>query len=282
MWDPATYLRFDAERARPFWELTARIGAERPRAVVDLGCGPGTLTRSLADRWPLARVTGLDSSPEMVERAVAGDTTPPSPVRYAVGDVRTWRPGPDDDVVVCNAVLQWVPDHDALLTEWARTLPDGAWLAVQVPGNFDAPSHRALRAVAADGPWRDRTAGLARPDPVRDAGGYADLLTGANCQVDAWETTYMHLLPALSTSGPRAHPVLNWMEGTALRPYRAALADDDAAWSRFRDTLADRLATAYPIRHGVARFPFRRIFFVARTGATAGLHPGPTNRGDIP
>jgi len=266
MWDPAVYLRYDDERSRPFFDLTARIGADRPRAVVDLGCGPGTLTRTLATRWPHARISGLDSSPEMIRRALDADPTarrdPSSaPIRYAVGDLRDWSPGPEDDVVVCNAVLQWVPGHDQLLSRWARLLPAGAWLAVQVPGNFDAPSHRALRAVADDDRWRDRTAGLARPDPVRDAAGYAALLTEAGCEVDAWETTYLHVLPA---PGSADHPVLTWMEGTALRPYRAALADDPPAWESFTAALRARLAAAYPVRDGRVWFAFRRIFFVAR------------------
>ena len=71
MWDPATYLQFANERARPFADLVGQVRADRPAQVVDLGCGPGQLTASLADRWPGATVLGLDSSPEMVERASA-------------------------------------------------------------------------------------------------------------------------------------------------------------------------------------------------------------------
>ncbi|RQX57632.1 trans-aconitate 2-methyltransferase, partial [Micromonospora chalcea] len=155
MWDPRTYLRYGDERSRPFHDLLARVGAEYPRAVVDLGCGPGTLTATLAGRWPGSRVTGLDSSPEMIARASAES----GPVGYAVGDVRDWRPEPDVDVLVGNAVLQWVPEHRDLLRRWAHALPAGAWMAFQVPGNFDAPSHRLLRSVAAREPWRDALAG---------------------------------------------------------------------------------------------------------------------------
>ncbi|SCE90998.1 trans-aconitate 2-methyltransferase [Micromonospora haikouensis] len=223
MWDPATYLRYRDERGRPFHDLLARVPAERPRAVVDLGCGPGTLTASLAARWPHARVAGLDASAEMIDRAVALD----APVDFAVGDVRDWRPAPDVDVVVSNALLQWVPGHRELLTRWAAAL---------------APA--------------------LREDPVDDAVGYATLLTRAGCAVDAWESTYVHLLPAPADAD---HPVLTWMEGTALRPVRAAL--DDARWADFRAQLAARLAAAYPVRQGRVCFPFRRVFVVARTGA---------------
>ncbi len=251
MWDPTTYRRYVDERSRPFHDLLARVPTVAPRAVVDLGCGDGTLTAPLADRWPTARVSGLDASPEMVARAAAG------PVAVRLGDVRTWRPGPDTDVVVSNAVLQWVPEHPALLDRWVADLPAGAVLAVQVPGNFDAPSHRALRALAAG----TAAAAVLRDAPVLDALGYAALLTRAGCAVDAWETVYVHLLDA----GTDEHPVLRWLEGTALRPVRAALGADTPAWRRLRTELGERLAAEYPADGGVVPFPFRRIFVVART-----------------
>lgn len=253
MWDPAIYHRFGNERSRPFHDLVARIGAERPRAVADLGCGPGDLTTGLARRWPDARITGLDSSPEMIGKARALA----APVAFDVADLRDWRPAPDTDVVVTNAVLQWVPGHPALVDAWVRALPPGAWFAMQVPGNFDAPSHRALRALARSAPYADTLGEIVREAPVDDAAGYAALLTAAGAAVDAWETTYVHLLPA----GGAEHPVLRWLEGTALRPVKAAL--DDAAWREFRAALGAALAAEYPARNGYVAFPFRRIFAVA-------------------
>lgn len=251
MWDPASYLRFGDERSRPFADLLSRVGAERPRAVVDLGCGPGNLTATLAQRWPGARIRGIDSSPEMIERAAAS-----YPLDFAVGDLREWIPEADHDVVVSNAALQWVPGHEHLLPRWVAALPAGAWLAVQVPGNFDAPSHLALRSLSVEAGLGD----LARDAPVLDPAGYAHLLADAGCAVDAWETTYLHRLPVVPGAD---HPVLTWMEGTALRPVKAALGVNE--WEVFRDTLGKRLAEAYPRRGTVVSFPFRRIFFVART-----------------
>lgn len=251
MWDPTVYGRFGGERSRPFFDLLARIGAEEPRAVTDLGCGSGELTLTLARLWPDARLSGVDSSPEMIEKAAAHG----GPATFTLGDIRDWRPGPDTDVMITNAVLQWVPEHRDLLARWARELPPGAWLAMQVPGSFDAPSHVALRKLA----QRYGIAGATRDAPVDDAAGYTALLLDAGAAVDAWETTYLHLLPR--TGGD--HPVLRWLEGTALRPVRAVM--DAGAWPDFRADLDRELAAAYPVEGGHVVFPFRRIFVVGRT-----------------
>lgn len=243
MWDPAQYLAFTDHRARPFHELVARVGARSPRRVVDLGCGPGNLTVTLARRWPAAEVEALDSSPEMVAEARARG------LAARVEDVTAWRPAEDTDVVVTNAVLQWVPGHEELLRRWVAELPSGAWLAMQVPGNFAGPSHEIVRELAA----RLCPHVELRESPVLDPAGYAEVLGAAD--VDAWETTYLQRLTGVD-------PVLEWITGTALRPVRAAL--DDVAWAGFRERLAPLLRAAYPRRaDGTTWFPFRRVFAVA-------------------
>ncbi|WP_422742827.1 trans-aconitate 2-methyltransferase [Mycobacterium sp. WMMD1722] len=252
MWSPETYLAFADHRGRPFYDLLARIGATDPRRVADLGCGPGNLTLTLSQRWPSATVEAWDSSPEMVAAARERG------VDAAVADVREWTPRPDTDVVVSNATLHWVPEHRVLLSRWVRALRPGSWLAFQVPGNFDAPSHTAVRRLADQPPWSQSLHDIPfRADNVvDDAAGYADLLTAAGCRVDAWETTYIHEL-----SG--AHPVLDWITGTALRPVRSRLTDEQ--WHRFRAELIPLLAQAYPPRSdGRTFFPFRRVFAVAQ------------------
>lgn len=258
MWDPDVYQRYGDERSRPFFDLVGRIVADAPRRVVDLGCGPGDLTATLAARWPSARVEGVDSSPEMIGKA-AGDR-----VTFSVGDVRTWQPAPDVDVLVSNAVLQWVPGHEALLPAWVAGVAPGAVIAIQVPGNFDAPSHREMHALATAPRWRDALAGVGLIRQVPDHAAYARVFTAAGCAVDAWATTYLHLLPATGDE----HPVLRWMDGTALRPVKAALPAAD--WQVFRTALGERLAAAYPVENGLVHFPFHRNFVVARTpqGAT--------------
>lgn len=254
-WDPATYLRFAGERARPFVELLTRVDAAAPARVVDLGCGEGTATASLRSRWPDALVTGIDSSPEML--AAAAPLAVPGRVEFAEGDVRTWAPDGPVDVVVSNAVLHWVPGHAALLTRWAGHLAADGWLAVQVPGNFRAPTHALLAELCRSPRWADRLADAApRPDAVLEPAGYLDLLTAAGLHADVWETTYLHVLRG-------ADPVLGWVSGTALRPVLAGL-DEDAAAAVTADYAA-ALRNAYPARpDGATVLPFRRIFAVGQ------------------
>ncbi len=163
MWDPGAYLRFGSERARPFFDLLTRVQAADPGYVVDLGCGPGNLTALLAARWPEAHVLGVDSSAEMIEAAraeLAGTggaaagrgAADGARLAFARADIRAWQPGRPVDVFICNAVLQWVPGHLNLLTSWAGWLAADGWLAFQLPGNFDQPSHTILRDLAAVGP----------------------------------------------------------------------------------------------------------------------------------
>ena len=255
-WDPTTYLRFADERARPFGDLLARVGALAPEAVVDLGCGDGSATATLAQRWPDARVSGVDSSPAMLAAAAA--LAVPGRLEFAAADVRDWRPAGPVDVLVSNAVLHWVPGHPELLGRWAGDLAPGGWLAVQVPGNQSAPTHALLADLVAAPRWAARLApgedtALDR-DAVLDPVGYLDVLTAAGLAADAWETTYLHVLTGTD-------PVLRWVSGTVLRPVLARLSGGDA--DEFTAEYADALRAAYPVRpDGTTVLPFRRVFAV--------------------
>ncbi|MBN6037595.1 trans-aconitate 2-methyltransferase [Amycolatopsis sp. 195334CR] len=248
MWDPAKYLDYQDERARPFYDLLARVGATSPRRVVDAGCGPGNLTASLSSRWPDAVVEAFDSSPDMVEAARANG------IAASLRDVTSWVPPADTDVIVTNAVLQWVPTHREVLTRWVDALPPGAWLAMQVPGNFRAPSHELVRKLVATSRW-SRSLDVRDEDAVSEPQEYAALLAAWGCSVDVWETTYVQRLTG-------EDPVLEWITGTVLRPIKAAL--DAAEWERFRYELGSLLRDAYPPNaDGSTWFPFRRVFAVA-------------------
>ncbi len=259
VWDPNTYLQFADERARPFVDLVSRVEAVRPQQVVDLGCGPGQLTASLTHRWPSASVLGLDSSPEMIAKAseLASDR-----VSFQVQDLRSWRSDRPVDVVVSNATLQWVPEHRSLLPRLVESLSPGGWLAFQVPGNFAEPSHRLLHELAADPRFAAHTEALLRPASAEPQDYLADL-SALGCAVDAWETTYLHVL-----SGP--DPVFRWISGTGARPVLQALPVMLRA--EFEQEYKAQLDQHYPRRSYGTVLPFRRIFVVAHRLGSPGEH----------
>ena len=249
-WDPDRYLTFADERGRPFLELIARIDADAPSSVVDLGCGAGNLTTLLARRWPQARILGVDSSAEMIAAAPVD-----AGVEFTVGDIVGWPPPAPVDVLVSNAALQWVPGHLDLLPGLVGSVAPGGWLAFQVPGNFEEPSHTIRRELAAEAPYADHTAGVATPH-AHDASTYLHVLRALGCEVDAWETTYLHVLHG-------EDPVFTWVSGTGARPTLQALPDD--LRPAFEEEFKRRLRSAYPPRDGAVVLPFRRVFVVART-----------------
>ncbi|CAL9505366.1 putative trans-aconitate 2-methyltransferase [Streptomyces sp. enrichment culture] len=262
VWDPAQYLHHADHRARPFADLLARVPDPPARAprIADLGCGPGNVTALLAVRWPTARITGYDNSPEMLARATpyAGPTPGGGRLDFVRADVGTWTPAEPYDLIVANAVLQWVPGHAGLFPAWIDALAPGGTLAFQVPGNFDAPSHRLMRDLARAPRRRARLAGVLRhDDAVLTPAAYLDRLTALGCAADVWETTYLHLLTG-------EDPVLDWVKGTGLRPVLTALADDPEERDAFLAEYRAALRAAYPAGPHGTPFPFRRVFAVAR------------------
>ena len=264
VWDPTTYLSYADERTRPFVELLARVPDPHGRAVasvVDLGCGPGHLTGLLARRWPGARLHGVDASAEMIASARDRVGGPGEGVTYEVADLRDWLAAPpageETDVLVSNATLQWLPDPLSLLPRMVARVAPGGTLAIGVPANFDEPSHVLRRELAAEEPFVAHTGEVNSPWSP-GAAAYLEALTGLGCEVDAWETTYLHVL-----EGPDA--VFEWISGTGARPTLQALPA--GLREEFADELRRRLRAAYPPRGGRVVLPFRRAFAVARVPA---------------
>jgi trans-aconitate 2-methyltransferase len=252
-WDPNQYLKFTDHRLRPALDLLAQIALEAPRSVYDLGCGPGNITRLLADRWPNARVVGVDSSADMLAKA----RTEASGVAFEQADIARWSPPAPADLLFSNATLHWLDDHAALLPRLAAQLAPGGVLAIQMPDNRASPSHVLMDEAAAAGPWHPK---LARLRPVygsmQSPDAYYRMLAPVAAQVDIWETTYLHVLEG-------GNPVVEWTKGTALRPYLDAL--EEPARAAFLAAYAARVAAAYPRQpDGRTLLPFHRIFIVAR------------------
>lgn len=250
-WDPSIYLKFDDKRTRPAAELLGRIEADDPRHVVDLGCGPGNSTALLAARWPKAEITGVDSSQEMLDKAASTDI----PATWTLADIARWQRPDPVDVLFTNAALHWLGDHDALFPSLMREVAPGGTLAIQMPRNFDAPSHRLLHEAVEESN-NPELISLLRENPVADPDIYHRILTPHAVSIDIWETTYLQVL-----TGDDA--VLAWTSGTALVPFTSAL--EGAERDSFVDNYRQKLAEAYPPEaDGSTLFAFKRIFIVAQ------------------
>ncbi|HRW07007.1 MAG TPA: methyltransferase domain-containing protein [Caldilineaceae bacterium] len=256
-WDPNQYLKFEDHRLRPALELLDRIPLTDPNVIYDIGCGTGQITRLLAERWPDAKVYGLDNSPEMLAKAGAE----PSPVEWVEADIQQWSPEGSPDLIYSNATLQWVTDHEQLFPRLVRFLQPGGVLAVQMPLSWSMPSHILMRETLANGGVDGGTLGTEELRQavgrkwVEDAGDYYDLLEGICTNVDIWETEYLQIL-----SGD--DPVLEWVKATGLRPILNGLGDEERA--QFVSEYRQRLRTPYPVRaNGHTLYPFQRLFIVA-------------------
>jgi trans-aconitate 2-methyltransferase len=231
-WSAKQYVAFEDERTRPVRDLLSALPAIEARSVIDIGCGPGNSTEVLAARFPNAVVSGIDSSSDMIN---AARRRLPQ-LQFAVGVIESWRdPGPFD-VILANAVLQWVPDHVSVLPALVAKLAPGGALAIQMPDNLDVPAHRLMRETAAEGPW-------------------VDVLAGAS-KVEVWRTTYYHPLAG------GAPAIVEWFKGSGLRAFLQPL--DEVATAAYLQRYTAAIAQAYPaLVDGSVLLPFPRLFMLA-------------------
>jgi trans-aconitate 2-methyltransferase len=257
-WNPAQYLRFAGERLRPALDLLARIPLDNPRTIVDLGCGAGNVTALLGERWPDARIIGVDSSPDMLREARAATRNDPR-FSFVAADLGQWQPDAPVDLVYSNAALHWLPDHAALFARVATMVAPEGVLAVQMPDNFRAPSHTNIASIARGERWKAKLGRVVREPPVATAADYFAWLTPLMTTVDIWLTEYLQIL---RPGKDGEHPVAAWTKGTWLVPILEAL--DEGERGEFLRDYARRLALDYPaMADGRTLFPFRRLFIVA-------------------
>lgn len=259
-WSAKQYVAFEDERTRPVRDLLAALPPIAAQHVVDIGCGPGNSTEVLAERYPQAAVSGIDSSLDMIAAARARGMAGAS---FVVEDIEHWLQAGDTarglrfDVILANAVLQWVPHHERVLPALAARLAPGGALAVQMPNNSNEPAHRLMRQVASEGPWASKvtTAAAARTS-VGEASWYYEVLRAAGCRTDVWQTTYHHPL----SGGIGA--VVEWFKGSGLRPFLDQLSANEQAdyLARYQGALAREFEV---LSDGSVLLPFPRLFIVA-------------------
>lgn len=247
-WNPSLYLQFASERTRPAAELLARIAKPSANYIADLGCGPGNSTELLRDVWPESAITGVDNSPAMLEKAQQALPD----CQFVMANISEWQPEQPLDVVYANASLQWVPDHQTLFPHLVTLLAKDGVLAVQMPDNWEEPSHASMRQVASElgHPPRART-------PLPSVQTYYDLLTSHGCEVDIWRTTYFHPLASHQA-------IIEWLSSTGLRPYLQDL--DSVSQQAFLRRYLQLLEEHYPRQqNGQVLLAFPRLFIVARS-----------------
>lgn len=249
-WDPHLYLRFTDHRMRPALDLLARVPPMEARTIYDLGCGPGNVTRVLRQRWPLASITGVDASPDMLVKAEAIPD-----VTWQRADLADWRANKPADLVYSNATFHWLDNHDVLFPHLLRQVAPGGFLAVQMPRQHLNASHQILFELVREHPWTS-LADAIRESPVHEPGRYYEWLAPQAVMLDIWETEYLHVLDG-------EDPVLNWFAGSILRPLLDRL--EPSRQSEFLHTYGERLLAAYPPRtDGKTLLPFLRVFIVAQ------------------
>jgi len=246
-WDPNQYHKFQAQRSAPFYDLLALVEIRPNLKVVDLGCGTGELTRQLADALPSSNVTGLDSSPQMLEKAAAFSS---SSLHFEKGDqaqlTGEW------DLIFSNAALHWSENHAELIPSLYGNLSRGGQLAVQVPSNFSHISHQLIRETAGEEPFNSILNGFQRYPPVLSIDQYAQILFDCGAEnIVVFEKVYAHVLED-------SDAVVEWISGTACVPYFERLGEHKES---FVQTIRDKMKKALP--QSPVFYPFRRTLFSA-------------------
>lgn len=259
-WSANQYLKFGDERTRAVRDLVSNIPLQSPRRIIDLGCGPGNSTAVLASRWPDAHISGMDSSPDMLAKA---QSNMPG-VAFAQGDLHTYQPEPGADLLFSNAVLHWLRREQRIPTV-LRLLGGqrpGGVLALQVPDNYEEPSHKAMRETALlDGPWTEYFRALPadrRPDldPIETPAEWYEALEPLCERVDVWHVLYQHVMEAPSS-------IVEWVKGTGLMPFLNPLPTQEIK-DAYLEAYEQRLSELYPkLADGKVMLRYPRLFVVA-------------------
>lgn len=251
-WSASQYVKFEDERTRPARDLLAQVPLASAHSVVDLGCGPGNSTELLAERFPEATITGLDSAPDML---VAARKRLPD-VTFLEADIGSWKPEEPVDLLFANALFQWIPDHLSVLVRLMDSLRPGGVMAVQMPDNLGEPTHMLMEEVAHSGPWASAFANRSIRRPMLPSpAGYFDALGPKSARLDVWHTIYNHPLAD-------AAAIVEWVKGTGLRPYLEPIEPD--LREAFLEAYLERIAACYPpMSDGRVLLRFPRLFLIA-------------------
>jgi len=250
-WNPDLYMQFSSERTQPSIDLIGKINQIEPKSIIDIGCGPGNSTQVLVNRWPKSQITGLDSSTAMIKKAKQDYPNQ----EWIVADALTYNPEIKYDIIFSNAVIQWIPNHEKLLTKFHENLTDNGIIAIQIPLFWDMPLGQIINNTAKDDRWKTKTESVSNLFTIHDYSFYFDQLSELFNSIEMWETHYMHIL--------NSHiAILEMMRSTGLKPCLERL-DDDSEKNKFEEEVLKKIRNAYPIqKNGKVLLPFKRLFFI--------------------
>jgi len=250
-WNPNLYMQFRSERTQPSIDLVAKINSVEPKSIIDVGCGPGNSTQVLVNRWPKAKITGLDNSSAMIKKAAQDHPNQ----AWIVADALIYNPETEYDIVFSNAAVQWIPNHENLLKKFYGMLSDNGIVAIQIPLFWDMPLGRIINEVAEDSRWKDQMEGVSDLFTIHDYSFYYDHLAILFNSIDIWQTHYFHILDSHIA-------ILEMMRSTGLKPFLGAL-DNDSDINQFENKVLIGIEKAYrKQKNGKVLLPFKRLFFI--------------------
>ncbi len=262
-WDASTYSQFLGPRTRPARDLLAVVSKNlSPRVIYDLGCGPGNSTILLKDRWPEAKVIGVDSSDSMLEQARKEYPD----MEFIQGDIAEFKTDGGADLIFANASLQWVANHNQVIPRLINDLNPQGILAIQMPNNFHMPAHQTTIKLLQNNPsWRPLLKHLIYGElnqPLYDLRRYHNLLTGSGLmELQLWETEYFQEMPDHQA-------IFDWSKGTGMRPALTRMGETDQGI--FTKAYIEQLTHVFPLQaNGKVLFPFRRLFMLGTKGQSA-------------
>jgi trans-aconitate 2-methyltransferase len=251
-WKPELYLKYRNERTQPSIDLVNKISMDFvPENIIDLGCGPGNSSQVLVQRWLTSYFVGVDNSVSMIEKAKMDYPNQ----EWVVADASNYKTDLKFDLVFSNATIQWIPNHENLLSKFHELLSDRGILAIQIPMFWDMPLAKAIEKVSKGNRWKTRTKDVLNLFTIHDYFFYYDQLSGLFNTIDMWETDYMHILDSQNS-------ILEMIKSTGLKPYLERI-EGNAEKLEFEEEVLNEIKRHYPLqKNGKVIFPFKRLFFI--------------------
>jgi trans-aconitate 2-methyltransferase len=255
-WDPKQYEKFERERTQPFLDLLQLIHpVEYPR-LLDLGCGNGSLTKIAHEKFHASYTLGIDISQEMLAKAYLLQS---DHLVFKEQDIQSFTSEQPFNLIISNAALQWIPDHESLLQHLTYLLAPAGQLAIQVSANQNYPTHVIAAELAAEEPFKQAFEEAGSPmDHLLTMEQYAQLFDrlGFENQVIRLQL-YAHFLESTAS-------VIEWVKGSLLTYYKSRLSPDlySQFFKEYQQRLIERLGWSEPFF-----FPMKRLFLWGQLSA---------------